>query len=154
MEILTVIAILTGPIIAVTITLWIENMNKKNKAKHDLFISLLATRKTLPVPPRFVDSLNTIDVVFHGCDNVIKSWKELYVVLHTEPFDADNYNRKLLNLLDSMAKNRGYKNIKQTDFDEFYNPKQFASDAAFQNELSSELLRVLKNSENYGTPKR
>lgn len=151
-EILTLIAIFLSPIVAVGITLWYNHRKDKRQQKMNLFLTLLATRKTFPIPPKFVDGLNTIDVVFHNDKKVISAWKELFAAYYTEPFQAQVADRKLLDLLDEMAKSLDYKNIKQTDFDAFYKPKLFLNQRAFQETLNQELLRVLKNSDSFGNP--
>ena len=151
-EILTLAAIFLSPIAAVGITLWYNYQKDKKQQKTDLFLTLLATRKTYPTPPKFVDGLNTIDVVFHGDKDVISAWKELFSSYHTEPFQIQIADRKLLDLLDAMAKSLGYKNIKQTDFDSFYEPRLFGNQRTFQETVNQELLRVLKNSESFGNP--
>lgn len=152
-DILTLVAIFLSPIIAVLITLWYSNSKNTRQQKMNLFLTLLATRKTHPIPPKFVDGVNTIDVVFHNDKKVIAAWKELFASYHIDPFRIDVADRKLLDLLDEMAKSLGYKNIKQTDFDSFYEPQLFGNQRAFQEAVNEELLRVLKNSESFGQPK-
>ena len=147
---LTIIAILVSPIIAVIVTLWYSNRLENRKAKMELFMTLLANRKTYPVPIDFVNSLNTIDVVFHNNEKVITAWKNLYSEYHTEPFQITRADRKLLDLLDAMAKNLGYMDIRQTDFDSFYAPRLFENQRQFQEEVNTELLRVLKGSVSFG----
>ena len=49
-----------------------------------------------------------------------------------------------------MAKNLGYMDIRQTDFDSFYAPRLFENQRQFQEEVNTELLRVLKGSVSFG----
>ena len=113
-------------------------------------MTLLANRKSHPIPIEFVNSLNTIDVVFHKSDKVIIAWKDLFNAFHTTPFQINIADRKLLDLLDSMAKDLGYNDIKQTDFDSFYAPILFDNQRKYQEDVNTELLRVLKSSVSFG----
>ena len=149
-DVLTILAILLSPLIAVIITLWYNDRQEKQKAKIELFMTLLANRKTYPVPIEFVNSLNTIDVVFHKSEKVISAWKNLFSEYHNEPFQITLVNRKLLDLLDAMAKDLGYIDIRQTDFDSFYSPCLFENQRQYQESVNKELLRVLKNSVSFG----
>lgn len=156
-ETLSIIAILVSPVFAVSITLWYTKQQDKRRQKMNLFLTLIATRKELPTPARFVDALNMIDVVFNGNNKVISAWKTLFASYQTHPFDNQaikNADNKLLDLLDVMAKSLGYKDIKQTDYDAFYSPVLFSEQMFFQQNLNKELLRVLQNSESFGQPKQ
>jgi hypothetical protein len=151
-EILILIAIFASPIIAVIITLRYGSIQEKRKQKMSLFMTLLANRKTYPIPTSFVDALNTIDVVFHNKKEVVSAWKSLFDSYHIKPFDPDKANKEFLNLLDAMANSLGYKKIKQTTLDSFYSPSFYTNQLLSQEELSKEILRVLKNSHSLGTP--
>ena len=149
-DILTILAILTSPIIAVIVTLWYSKRQEKRKEKMDLFMTLLANRKTYPIPVEFANSLNTIDVVFHNSEKVVIAWKNLFSEYHNDPFIVSVADRKLLDLLDAMAKDLGFMDIRQTDFDSFYAPRLFENQRQYQEEVNTELLRVLKSSVSFG----
>ena len=151
MEYLTIFAIIIGPTIGVLITLWSNKRKEKHRQRMTLFLTLLAYRKTYPIPDEFINSLNMIDVVFHKNNKVINSWKLLFASYHVDPFIHEIASRKLLDLLDEMAKSLGYLHIKQTDFDSFYSPINEAERNARLGEIEKELLRVLKNSQSLGT---
>ena len=150
----SICAILISPVIAVAITLWYNDVKEKKRQKMNLFLTLIAERKTFPIPTKFVNSLNMIDVVFHGNKKVITAWKALFDAYHIQPFVMEIADRKLLDLLDAMAKSLNYNDIKQTDFDSFYEPRLFSNQRAFQETLNQEILRVYKNSESLGNPRQ
>ena len=152
MEFLTILAILIGPTVGVLITIWTNNKKEKNHQRMNLFLTLLAYRKDYPFPIDFVNALNTIDVVYHGNNDVIKCWKSLFESFYIVPYDIKLMQRRLLDLLDSMAKSLGYNDIKQTDFDSFYEQKSQTAKKAFDKTFSKEILRVLKNSQSFGIP--
>lgn len=76
MEILTIIAIFIGPMIAVLITRWLDDRREKNARRMDVFKTLMRTRRT-PIYPEHVGSLNLIELEFAKDDEVITKWKEL-----------------------------------------------------------------------------
>ena len=148
-----ILAIIIGPLSAVLITLFYQRYREKRNAKLNLFLNLVSQRKENPIPKSFVYALNTIDVVFNDNKKVKAAWKELFNSTPENIFQYDIFNRKLLDLLDAMAKSLGYSSIKQTDFDEYYSPKVYGLQNIFTDELQQNLLRVLKNSDSFGTPK-
>ncbi len=58
MDIINIIAIITGPLFAVLITLWWQERKEKRDKKVNLFTMLLAYRKSYPVSPEWARGLN------------------------------------------------------------------------------------------------
>lgn len=58
----------------------------------------------------------------------------------------------MLDLLSEMALSLGYKDLKQTEIDSFYNPQQFVDQNQMHNELMTENLRILRHSKNLAEP--
>ena len=73
-----------GQILAVAIIpiiIWFGGIKYQNrKAKRDaqlnLFLTLMANRKSNPITKEWVDALNTIDVVFQDNHKVRHAWRE------------------------------------------------------------------------------
>ena len=143
-EIVTVVALILGPVTAVLITLWYQWRSQRREAKQKLFITIMAHRKTWPPTYDWVSSLNLIDVVFSDNPTVIEYWQILYGVLETTPLNEELYKRAYLNLLSAMAKSLGYRKIQQTDIDKFYSPTVHGSILNLQTGIQMELLRVLQ----------
>ncbi|MBU1259875.1 MAG: hypothetical protein KJ757_04000 [Planctomycetes bacterium] len=90
LAILTIIAIIIGPILAVQAQQLIEFLKQKREEKRRLFMVLMATRAR-PLVPEHVQALNMIDVTFSGKgmvyaifrgkrkkeEAVIEAWSEL-----------------------------------------------------------------------------
>ena len=57
-EVVTVIALVAGPAIAVLITLWYQRRTEKRAAKERLFVTLMAHRKSVPPAPDWTSALN------------------------------------------------------------------------------------------------
>ena len=146
-EIVTVIALIAGPVIAVSITLWYQRRSEKRSAKERLFSVLMAHRRSNPPTLEWVQALNLIDVIFQNHSSVLTKWRELYDLMN-HPATQINWGQVghvRIELLSEMAAALGYQRLRQTDIDRFYYPQLLADQAAAQTDLQSELLRVLKD---------
>jgi hypothetical protein len=110
-----------------------------------LFISLMAHRKSVPISPEWVNSLNLIDVVYADSPRVVERWHVLYETFQIKPWNQERYVHEALELLSEIAKSLGYRNLTQTDMDKFYVPEAHTQVAGRQSEVLTELLRVLKS---------
>ena len=120
--VINIVAIVLGPVIAVTITLAYQKYKEKRDAKMRLFLTLMAHRKSFPPTFAWVESLNLIDVVFAKHPKVVLLWHEYYDYLHEDLKDFKKRDHKYLELLSLMAKDLGYPTLQQTDIDKFYTP--------------------------------
>lgn len=127
-----------------------QDRKSKKDAKINLFLKLMANRKANPVSKEWVDSLNQIDVVFQDNKNVRSAWRQLFDALHPRSPHFDSQNSFRLDLLSEMANDLGYKDLKQTEIDRYYNPQAFGNQQQSQELLTKETLRVLTNSKAYG----
>jgi Family of unknown function (DUF6680) len=143
-EIITVIALVAGPVIAVAITLWHQRRAEKRTAKERLFMTLMAHRKSFSPAPDWTNSLNLIDVVYADNPKIVGQWHSLYDILIQTPINMQRYSYQYLELLSEMAKSLGYRSIQQTDIDKFYTPQAYGDQAVTNAEIQKELLRVLK----------
>lgn len=144
---MTIIAIITGPIIAVIITLWYQSRKQKQDTKVHLFLTLMAHRKSSPPTIDWVNSLNLIDVVFENNPEIVKLWHDYYDLLLDTSKDIEKRQHKYIELLSSIAKSLGYKNLQQTDIDKFYSPVAHGDQAILTAKIQKELLRVLENTQ-------
>lgn len=127
---------------------YFQNRKIKNDAKQELFLKLMANRKANPISKEWADALNLIDVVFQGNKKVRNAWREYYDSLNPNSQHFANANSFQLDLLSEIANELGYKDLKQTEIDRFYQPKGLSP--ANQELLLSETLRVLSFSKSYG----
>lgn len=144
MEILTIIAIITGPVTAVIITLWSQGRREKLLLKNQVFTTLMAQRG-FPTSPEWIRALNLIDVVFENNPKVLKLWHEYYDLLHHEdkPLMIEQWERKKLELLSEIAKDLGYKGLQQIDIDKVYIPKGYLEETDLASSTLKQLLNVL-----------
>jgi predicted RNA-binding protein YlxR (DUF448 family) len=114
-------------------------------------------RKAFPPAHDWVNGLNLIDVVFSDTPKVVALWHQYYSMLGSAKNDNEYRDRdhKYIELLSAMARDLGYQNLPQTDIDKFYSPQAHQNQIAASNEIQTELLRVLKNTQNIAiVPKR
>jgi len=129
---------------------YFQDRKSKNEAKLNLFLSLMANRKSTPVSKEWVDALNKIDVVFQEDKNVRIAWRAYYKALNQYQPNYSSQNAYHLDLLAEMANSLGYRNLKQTEIDRYYTPQAFGNLLDNQDLLTKETLRVLSNSKAYG----
>lgn len=135
LSLLTIIAIIAGPILAIQIQKLIERITQKRQTKDILFKTLMSTRDNR-VSLEHVRALNMIDIIFAGRSKkdkaVVEAWSEYRDHLHAYPkkpptefgkdlseAQATTYRAKcdswqskttdfLTDLLDRMAKSLNY----------------------------------------------
>lgn len=159
-QVVTVIALIVGPTLAVGITLWAEARKNIRNQRLWVFQTLMAYRLD-PFNAERIKALALIDVVFHKVPAVKSSWKEYYDSLNDPKYkdSANNafevWKRKQNEMLAEMAQALGYgKEIKYAEIERAYAPMLFANNAMLAQKSAAEWLRVLQNSENLGTPRK
>ena len=86
-NILTIVAIFSGPIVAVRITRYLDNQRQKQEQRMDVFKTLMRTRRvTLSLD--HVVALNLVEIEFKDEVPVIAAWREYFKDL-AERWPAD-----------------------------------------------------------------
>ena len=152
-QIINIIAIIVGPVFAVSITIWYQKKESLRLQKYQLFKTLMRCRKDFQfINQDWVDSLNLIDVVFHNNKQVVDSWHTYQELLGRVERDASEENRKYLDLLHLLAQDLGYNNIRQTDIDRFYQPAALEQQKHLENALKEEQLAfLLRNNRSFSS---
>ena len=146
LSIVQVFSVAIIPIIVWYLGIKYQNRKSRKQAQLDLFLTLMANRQKNPISEAWVDALNSIDVVFQDNKEVRAAWKAYLDSLNQKSAQFDNQNSYKLDLLSEMAESLGYKQLKQTEIDRFYNPVYFGSQQSRQEILYNETLRVLMHS--------
>lgn len=141
-----IVAVSVVPIIVWFMGIRYQDYKSKRQAQLDLFLTLMANRQKNPISEKWVDALNSIDVVFQNNRKVRSAWRNYLDSLNQKSAHFDNQNAYKLDLLSEMAESLGYKQLKQTEIDRFYSPVYFGSKQSRQEILFSEQLRVLMHS--------
>lgn len=96
-NIIMVIAIISGPIVAVQVQKFIERLRARRQAKETIFKTLMSTRGT-PISVHHVQALNMIDLEFYGKKKkdkkVVDSWKIYRDHLYNHPKDPKDPDYK------------------------------------------------------------
>ena len=152
-DIINILAITLSPIIAVLISIWLQDRKEKRQQKLWLLYALISTRHT-PLSEESIKALNSIDLVFWDENSVRRLWKEYFEMLNNQGLQNDvGYRQrttKLLELITEMANVLGYKDaITALDVDRIYLPTGLGKVMERNEELANELLRVLKSSNGF-----
>ncbi len=149
-------AILSG-IFATLVTLWWQNKTQVKQQKTQIFTTLMSKRYDISAEES-VDALNMIDVIFYGSSKVRQAWKEFNETTKLpESITKDQaIGDKHLRLLELMAEDIGYKNIKWEDIKQYYFPVALANkrqdEAVLRKvQIDAGLTQIKKEEEHKGT---
>lgn len=129
-SILTIIAIVLGPIIAVGVSVYVGQKIADRKAHKDqqfLVLTTIVSMQWNPSSSEAVKALNVIDLFFHDVSMVREKWHEYFDALGRRDLSSDEavqiWKTKRLELIHAMASHLGYKEtLQQLDFDRVYSP--------------------------------
>lgn len=124
--ILTLVAIGVSPVIAVLVSVWLQDRKERRAQKLMILGALIGTRHN-PVSDETVRALNLIDVVFHDNAKIRQLWREYFDMLSNQglenPAGWAQRQKKNLEMITEMAKALGYKKtITHLDVDRVYYP--------------------------------
>jgi hypothetical protein len=155
---ISVVAILVGPILAVLVTRKIDHERAERERRMDVFRTLMKTRR-LRLSSEHVTALNLIEIEFYGVA-AVKTARESYFEnlskkLPTDIKESDEHfaeqNRRLAKLLHAMGKALNFSNLEQLDImTGGYTPQGWA-DIEQQQQILRYLLIDLLNG-NRGIP--
>jgi hypothetical protein len=99
-NVLTIVAIVLGPILAVMVTRFVDNKRADYGRQMDIFRALMRTRN-MKISAEHVGALNLVELEFPEHANVVSAWKE-YLKNLSEPWptNADQ------GLIDALVKRR------------------------------------------------
>ena len=151
-DFLMILAILTGPIFAVLISIWVGNKIAEKNARQNQQFLILATLVAMqwkPVSEEQVKALNCIDLFFHDVQSVREKWKAYFESLGRRDLKdqeaSEIWKNKRIELIHSMALHLGYKDtLAQLDFDRVYAPVGLASDYLNTPEIIDEFILYMK----------
>lgn len=126
MEIVTIAAILLGPIFAVEAQRVLDMRRERKSRREALFRTFMASRVTRAADPRHTEGLNLIGVEFYGEKAVVPVWREYMAHLSNGPITdpwIQKWNDLFVELLYAMAQSLGFKNLDKTDLRQAYAPR-------------------------------
>lgn len=121
--VLLIATALCSGLVATLVTLWFQKKEKAKATKLHIFTTLMSRRYDL-VDEECVAAFNMIDVAFYKSDRVRKAWKEFFNAVNgpDSPTKAQIIRDRNLKLLEVMAEDIGYKDIKWDDIKNYYYP--------------------------------
>jgi hypothetical protein len=145
-----ILAILLSPVVAVLVTVYLQDRRERRNQKLRILHTLMATRHT-PILDENVRALNMIDVVFHDSPRVRDLWHEYFGMLCNQGLDnptgGQQRQKKNLELITEMGKALGYaKALTHLDADRVYYPIGLGEQSRKVQEIIDEFLRVLRAS--------
>ncbi len=138
-----ILAIVSGPILAVQAQVWLDKVRKLKNTRTDIFKTLMATRATR-INPSHVHALNSIDLEFNDKQILehLKQYKKILTKVPASPEKNSNEeiinfqslqrewekdcNSKFIDLLLSISNSLGYKFQKSDIEDGIYYPDGLA----------------------------
>ncbi|HAF87367.1 MAG: hypothetical protein CMF38_06385 [Legionellaceae bacterium] len=139
-DVLTIVAILTGPIISVQIQKWLDKYKEIRAKRLDIVKTLMATRGT-HVSFEHVRALNMIDIEFAGVDKVQQAWQAYLACLSEEEkhhsFETtqkwlEENDKLFIELLYCMMSHLGYEFDKSYLKKTVYRPKAYNDEEQYQ----------------------
>jgi hypothetical protein len=115
---------ISSPLRAVTVGRQLDDEEKKDLIKRNLFFTLFAHRGN-PIHQQFVAALNQIDIAFHDNQKVLDLWHRYYEALRIkgQVDEQKVWELHRVELLSEMAKSLGYFQLNQTEIMKHYQPE-------------------------------
>lgn len=110
-DIISIIALIIVPILAVVIGQWLQTKAEKRKDKMQIFRTLMTSR-IYGWTRDSVEALNVLDIVFADDKEVRMAWKDLldkYTVTNPDKTHLEKILKAQYKLLEEIAKSLGYK---------------------------------------------
>ena len=145
---ISIIAVLVSPLIAVSVTVWLEKRRQKRKDKMELFQALM-TQRGINESYAWVNALNSIHIIFSDDKEVIdalEAFLDTTNVKNPEDMDLVSFDNKKVKLLEVMAKSLGYsKNINWGQIKSPYVPRWMSQEQAFNSIMKEAQLKYAEN---------
>jgi|GEM_PF-6943560 len=143
-DFINIIAIVVSPILAVAISVWLQDKLEEKRKRFEVFRTLISERHNF-INENTVKAYNSIELLFHDCPDIRTKYREFFDLTLQQGREPE-YGKKNLELLRALAVELGYKNsIDSLDLDRIYSPRGLADARAKQLETTDALLQFLKS---------
>ena len=112
-ELVTLVGIIVGPIVAVAMTLLVETRRRQRDSKIQIMRMILNTRH-LPADPSYNAAINLIPVEFNNDKKVMSTWKDYISHVRVKPSDENKNGHdiftiaKQTTMIFQLMKNLGF----------------------------------------------
>lgn len=155
--ILVVITALCSGLVATLVTIWWQKRNQQKADKKRIFTILMSKRYDISAEES-VEALNMIDVVFYNSEKVRSVWKEFNDATKAPETGTkqQTISDKHLRLLEVIAEDIGYKEIKWEDIKQYYYPVGLSDRKRDETilrriQIDTGLAQIKRESEHEGT---
>jgi hypothetical protein len=93
-DVLTLIALVVGPVSAVGISLWIEERRRVRDSRLRIIRMLLATRH-LPAHADYNAAINLIPLEFNNCEEVMTAWRAYTTLVRIRPDQQADHQKRM-----------------------------------------------------------
>lgn len=149
-DVLTIVAIILGPSLAVWVTRWLDDRRFKRQRKMDIFRTLMSTRST-PLDVYHVSALNLIEIDFNDNQKVVDAWKNYLKSLESWPQEDMQKQEKIKEceklrgkLIQLIAKDLKIDIEPFGVLDDNYVPQGWIDDYNVKKWIDHELLNILQ----------
>lgn len=151
-DIVTILAIITGPIIGVALAYCLTKRREKTTVQENVLQHLLTTQLDFTSRQR-INAINLVPYAFNGNDEIITIWKELMDHISsgnlgsTDTSIATSANEKYTNLNQTLTlkicKSLGYKDYENGTQLYGYTPEAWQNEQLKQTQIQTQLINVL-----------
>lgn len=126
--IIVILTALSSGLIATLITIYWQRRNQSKNEKVSIFTILMSKRYDI-ASEESVNALNMIDVVFYKSEKVRSAWKQFLDAtnLPDSPTRSQTINDRHLKLLEVIAEDIGYREVRWDDIKQYYYPVGLSS---------------------------
>lgn len=150
-DLLLIIAVLLGPVIAVQLTRFVDSKKEERDRKLQIFKTLMATR-AYTTSPQHVEALNCIDLEFSAKltkeQSVVNAWKEYLNLLGDQDMPREQWNIRrtdlFVDLLHCMAQILNYEFDKTHIRNSAYSPVAHSDIENQQTAIRMGIIDILK----------
>ena len=137
-------AVLVSPIIAVVISMQINKRNQRQQDRINIFKTLMTTRNRSTID--YVNSINSIDIIFYKNKKVLNALKELREVYRapSPPSNNKDIENKQLRLIEEVGKCLKFKDINWEKISNPYYPDWLFIDDKEATEFKKYQMAVIK----------
>lgn len=149
--VLTLVAIIVGPIVGVYVTRLIDKNREKRDRQFAVFHELMRTRK-VKLSLEHVSALNVVQIEFYGCDKIVTAY-QVYIQQLNTPLPKDpeaidhrfkDWDDTFFTLLREIGDHLGYR-LDKRDLDRFsYAPMGWGNDEAQTRLFRQLMIEVLR----------
>lgn len=150
-DILSIVAIIFGPVVAVVITRLMDDRNAAKGRRYQVFRDLMRTRAA-KLSPAHVDALNLVEIEFNKFPRVTGAWhRYMENLAAANPIDENersNFNVRreqlFIKLIQEVAKQSGLRTVDITDvMTSNYYPVGWQTEQQEQQQIRQSLIQVL-----------